>query len=196
MVGGVVAPPPVASRVMLLGQAPGPHEERLGRPFAYTAGKTLFGWMGELGFDEAGFRSAVYIAAVCRCFPGKAKGGGDRVPDLEEIATCAGWLEREVEILRPELLIPVGKLAISQVLPPLPLVETVGRVHKIRFHGRKMDAIPLPHPSGVSVWPKIEPGRSLLRTALDLLAGHPAIVTALRSVERDQGEDAASWRIL
>ncbi len=178
MEGAVVAPPSVASRVLLLGQAPGPHEARLGRPFAYTAGKTLFDWMERVGFDERQFRESIYMAAVCRCFPGKAKGGGDRVPDRAEIEACDPWLRREVEILEPELLIPVGKLAISRVLPPGPLVESVGRLHRVRLHGIDMDAVPLPHPSGVSVWPKVEPGRSLLRQALDLLAGHPAIVRA------------------
>src|SRR6516162_2600136 len=104
----VVSGGPVVSRVMLVGQAPGDKEPVLGRPFAWTAGKQLFKWFAPLGLDEEQFRARVYMAAVCRCFPGKNPKGGDRVPSDEEIANCRPWLEKEVEILRPELVIPVG----------------------------------------------------------------------------------------
>src|SRR4051812_17247416 len=71
----------VVSKVMLIGQAPGDKEPVLGRPFAWTAGKTLFRWFEEsCGIDEAAFRQRIYMAAVCRCFPGKSPKGGDRVP--------------------------------------------------------------------------------------------------------------------
>ena len=76
MIGPVVSGQPVLSPVMLIGQAPGAHEGPAGKPFAWTAGKTMFRWFGELGVDEAAFRERVYMAAVCRCFPGK----GDRLP--------------------------------------------------------------------------------------------------------------------
>src|SRR5262249_30144461 len=94
----VVSGGPVLSKVMLVGQAPGDKETLLGRPFAWTAGKTLFGWFNATcGLNEAQFRSLVYMAAVCRCFPGKKRGGGDRVPSPEEIANCAVWLRKEME---------------------------------------------------------------------------------------------------
>ena len=112
----VVSGGPVVSKVLLVGQAPGDKEPKLGRPFAWTAGKTLFKWFFEAaGLSEERFRSSIYMAAVCRCFPGKKPGGGDRVPSPDEIENCAVWLEREIEILRPELVIPVGKLAIVAV---------------------------------------------------------------------------------
>src|SRR5580693_9285334 len=89
MIRPVVHGPPVDSRIVLIGQAPGPREGSFGRPFAWTAGKTMFRWFGEaLGVDEETFRARVYIAAVARCFPGKATGGGDRRPDADEIARC------------------------------------------------------------------------------------------------------------
>src|SRR5580765_6555544 len=118
-----VVPPPVSggaivSDVMLIGQAPGVREPVLERPFAHTAGKTLFRWFKESsGLDEAAVRSRIYFAAVIRCFPGKAAGGGDRVPNPEEIANCSSWLDREIEILRPRLVIPVGKFAIARFIP-------------------------------------------------------------------------------
>jgi uracil-DNA glycosylase len=170
----VVMGAPVASEILLIGQAPGVKEPQLGRPFAWTAGKQLFKWFASLGVDEATFRARVYMAAVCRCFPGKAPGGGDRVPSPEEIAGCRPWLDRELEILRPRLVLPVGRLAIEQLLPPRPLVEQIGRVHRVTLGGRRLDVLPLPHPSGASTWFRVEPGRALLERALGLLGEHPA----------------------
>ena len=174
MIGPVVTPRPVAASVYLVGQAPGPHEGRLGQPFAWTAGKTLFKWFESTGVDEETFRSRAYIAAVCRCFPGKAKQGGDRVPSPDEIDACSGWMRREVELLRPELIIPVGRLAIERFLAPSPLAEIIGKKHHLTVFGHSCDLIPLPHPSGASTWFKMEPGKSLLEKALRLLGRHAA----------------------
>jgi uracil-DNA glycosylase len=175
MVGPVVHGPPVDTRVLLVGQAPGPREGSFGKPFAWTAGRTLFRWFKDaLGVDEETFRQRIYMAAVARCFPGKAKGGGDRKPDPDEIARCRPFLEKEVAILKPRLVIPVGTLAIAQVTGHVgPLVEVVGRMTQVTYHGRQMDCVCLPHPSGASTWHRVEPGKSLLDRALRLLAAHP-----------------------
>jgi uracil-DNA glycosylase len=182
LLGAPVHGPPVPSRILLIGQAPGPHEARLGRPFAWTAGKTLFAWVGRaLGTTEEEFRARVYFAAVVRAFPGKTAGGGDRVPSPEEIAASRGFLEREVEILRPRVVVAVGRLAIEQVLGKAArLDEVVGRRIRVRYHGASVDVIPLPHPSGASTWFKVEPGKSLLARALRQLARHPEVARAFR----------------
>jgi uracil-DNA glycosylase len=174
MVGPVVTPRPVVGKVYLCGQAPGPREGALGRPFAWTAGKTLFRWFLELGVDEEAFRSRAFLAAVCRCFPGKTKQGGDRVPSVTEVAACSSWMQREIELLKPALIIPVGRLAIECFLPPAPLAEVIGKRHRTVVFGHPCDLIPLPHPSGASTWFKKEPGVTLLRRALVLLGKHPA----------------------
>ena len=174
MTGPVVTCTPSLSRILLVGQAPGDREPLLGRPFAWTAGKTLFKWFEPLGMDEPQFRERVYMAAVCRCFPGKNPKGGDRVPDEQEIANCARWLRQEVELLQPELLIPVGKLAIAQFMPVQRLVDVIGHTHRVSVHGHDMEAIPLPHPSGLSTWHRMAPGKELLAQALRLLGEHPA----------------------
>lgn len=179
MIGPVIHGPPLHSKVMLIGQAPGPHEGKIGKPFGWTAGKTMFKWFeGALGWSEQDFRDRIYIAAVARCFPGKAKGGGgDRRPDEQEMANCRPWLEREVAILKPQLLIPVGALAIEQVLGRKgPLVDFIGQTFETRWHGVKADVICLPHPSGASTWHRMEPGVGLLQRALGLLAAHPAMM--------------------
>lgn len=174
----VVVGRPVMSRVLLVGQAPGDKEPKLGRPFAWTAGKTLFKWFnGALGWTEEETRNRFYFAAVCRCFPGKRPEGGDRVPDPAEIANCSRWLDREIALLEPDLILPVGKLAIAQFLPePLPpLTEIIGRKFSVERAGRVIDVIPLPHPSGASPWHRTEPGLTLLKQALALVARHPAV---------------------
>ena len=163
------------SKVLLVGQAPGVKEPVLGRPFAWTAGKTMFRWFSEhCGVDEATFRSTIYMAAVCRCFPGKNTHGGDRVPTPTEIVQCGGWLDAEMQILKPELVIPVGKLAIAQFLPVTPLVDMIGKSFRGERAGMAFDIVPLPHPSGASPWHRMEPGRGLLIQALGKIAAHPA----------------------
>ncbi len=173
MIQPVITGIPVASQIMLIGQAPGIREGDIGRPFGWTAGKTLFKWFSSIGVDEAEFREQVYMAAVCRCFPGKnPKGSGDRVPDKQEIATCKQWLETEYEILQPKLIIPVGKLAISQFLTYKKLIEVVGQQFVIDTPLLQADVIPLPHPSGLSTWFNMEPGKTLLQDALGLIEKH------------------------
>lgn len=165
---------PAVSRVLMIGQAPGDKEPIAGKPFAWTAGRNLFKWFASIGLDEEQFRERVFMAAVCRCFPGKNPKGGDRVPGPDEIDHCAPWLERELELLQPKLLIPVGKLAIARFLPEAPLAETIGRAHRWRHGRRELDVIPLPHPSGASTWYHVEPGKTLTREALALIERHPA----------------------
>ncbi len=181
MIGPVVHGAAIASRVFLIGQAPGPREGSFGRPFAWTAGKTLFRWIeGATGVGEDEVRARIYFAAVARCFPGKAKGGGDRRPSPVEIERCRPFLEREVAILRPTLVIPVGTLAISEVLGHTgPLIEVIGDVRRVKYHGADVDVIALPHPSGASTWHRVEPGISLLKKALGKLAQHPSMIAAL-----------------
>ncbi len=170
----VVVGPPVLSKILLVGQAPGDKEPALGRPFAWTAGKQLFKWFATLGVTEPQFRASVYMAATCRCFPGKNPKGGDRVPSEDEVQNCRPWLEREIELLKPELLLPIGRLAIEQFLPARPLVERIGQTFAVQRGRRSIDVLPLPHPSGASTWPRSEPGKSLTARALQLLGEHPA----------------------
>ena len=177
MIGPVVHGPPVVSRILLIGQAPGPREGGFGRPFAWTAGRTLFRWFEEaLGATEEEVRAKIYISAVARCFPGKASGGGDRKPDAGEIARCQPFLARETTLLRPALVIPVGTLAIDQVLTTKEkLTEVIGTPRRARYHGVDVDVVALPHPSGASPWHKMEPGKTLLGKALALVKRHPAM---------------------
>jgi uracil-DNA glycosylase len=186
-----VQPPPVVgavegARILLVGQAPGPRERDEGRPFAWTAGTTLFRWLASIGAEEDAFRRRVYLAAAIRCFPGRnaprrgpsggGKAQGDRAPSRAEMANCRPHLEAELRRLRPALVLPVGRLAIAAFLPHRRLDEVVGRSFPLAhaaLGGAPCTAVPLPHPSGLSAWHKTEPGRTLLAQALALVAAQP-----------------------
>ena len=163
------------ARVMLVGQAPGPHELENGKPFAYTAGKRLFGWFAQLGISEEAFRKRVYIAAVIRCFPGRdEKAGGDRVPSPEEIARCGEHLDREIAMLKPKLVIAVGTLASATLIGIAQLKDAVGRVHRATGNGVRFDLVVLPHPSGRSTWLNKPENAAMLAESLRAIVAHPA----------------------
>jgi uracil-DNA glycosylase family 4 len=155
----------------LVGQAPGPVERESRRPFSGRAGKELDRWMLRAGFESPEeFRRLTYIAALMRCFPGRNRAGtGDLKPPPAAVANCAHWLDAELRILKPKVLILVGQLAIARFLGPGRLEERVGR----RFGARPV-MIPLPHPSGQSRWLNDPANR-------ERLAGALALVDQLRS---------------
>jgi uracil-DNA glycosylase len=158
---------------MLVGQAPGKVEQEGGRPFSGRAGKTLFRWLERAGLDEATAREKIYLSAVTRCFPGAHPSGrGDRVPTKQEQASCADWLESELRIIKPKVLIPVGRLAIEKFLPALPLSELIGTAHLVDHVGGRSLVIPLPHPSGASSWIHEKGNSVLVDRAIRLIREH------------------------
>jgi uracil-DNA glycosylase len=186
-------PPPVSggavvSRVILIGQAPGMREPVLRKPFAWRAGRTFFRWFSDAcGLTEAQMRSSIYFAAVCRCFPGKTMAGGDRIPNPDEIRNCSSWLNDEMEILRPRLVIPIGKLAIAQFVSFAKLDEVIGRSFRMKRDHDVYDLIPLPHPSGASPWHRIPPGKKLLQQAMQLITRHPVFAEMARKAKGRTG---------
>lgn len=158
------------ARVMTIGQAPGPTEIVAKRPFNAGSGKRLFEWLGKAGFDEAEFRTTQYMAAVTRCYPGKGKnGGGDRVPTPEEQSLCRPFLDREIELIDPGLIIPIGKLAIGLFFDPrLQLADVIGTE---RRDGERW-IVPLPHPSGASTWHHRPENRARVQKAIRLIGKH------------------------
>jgi uracil-DNA glycosylase family 4 len=150
----------------LVGQAPGPVERESRRPFSGRAGKELDRWMVRAGFESPEeFRRLTYIAALMRCFPGRNRAGnGDLKPPPAAVANCAHWLDGELRILNPRVVILVGQLAIARFLGPGRLENRVGN----RF-GERPVMIPLPHPSGQSRWLNDRANRERLDEALALL---------------------------
>lgn len=147
---------------MLVGQAPGQVEKTDQRAFAGRAGRTLFKWLAQAGISEHDARDHIYMAAITRCYPGPSPSGrGDRVPSLDEQKMCGRWLDAELALIAPRVIIPVGRLAIDRFLGKVPLDRVIGKEHTIDINGRGTLVIPLPHPSGASSWVH-GPGHALL----------------------------------
>ncbi len=155
------------SRVMVVGQAPAKTTGSVYLPFGNPGGgKNLFLWLADIGWDEASFRRAAYFTAVVKCYPGpNPRGKGDRPPAPREVANCRPFLAREQALLSPRVLVPVGGLAVRELLGPRPLTEVVGRV----FSQGAATLIPLPHPSGANLWNNDPAHRELRRRAVGAL---------------------------
>jgi uracil-DNA glycosylase len=148
---------------MIIGQAPGAVELTTGLPFSGRAGAELRRWLAQAGIDET---HLPYRTAITKCFPGKAaSGAGDRRPSPPEIALCAPWLEAELALVRPRVVLLVGTLAIERFWGKVPLSEVVG---KSRIDGERV-LIPLPHPSGASRWLNDSENRDRLARALGVV---------------------------
>jgi uracil-DNA glycosylase len=131
--------------------------------FEGRAGQTLRRW---LDMDEERFYSTFYCSSVTRCYPGRHPSGrGDRPPSPRELELCRFWLEWELSLLRPRLVVPVGGLAIKRVLGISGLAGCIGST----FALGDAIAVPLPHPSGASGWLNSLENRKLLDEALALL---------------------------
>lgn len=158
------------ARMMIIGQAPGITEKEAGRPFNAGSGTRLFQWLAEAGIPENWFRHTQYMTSITKCYPGRARSGsGDRVPSRIEQNLCRPYLEAEIALVQPAVILPVGRLAINRFFPDQPHLEDVVGTQK------QVGAtwiIPFPHPSGASRWHQSEANRLLVRQAVDLVAGH------------------------
>lgn len=153
----------VGQRAYMYGQAPGIVEGEERRPWRGRAGKTLRRWL-ELEEDE--FYRTFYCASVTRCYPGRAASGrGDRTPTPLEQELCSFWKDWELELLRPQLIVPVGGLAIRRLLGISGLAECIGQ----RYELAGSVVVPLPHPSGASSWLNSPANRELVARAAALV---------------------------
>jgi uracil-DNA glycosylase family 4 len=147
-------------RAYILGQAPGIVEGEERRPWRGRAGQTLRRW---LHMEEDEFYATFYCASVTRCYPGRPTSGrGDRTPTPREQELCRYWRDWELELLRPELVLTVGGMAVKRLLGIASLTECIGKSYTLG------DAIviPLPHPSGASGWLNAPENKARLGKAL------------------------------
>ena len=160
----------MGARLMVIGQAPGITEKEAGRPFNAGSGTRLFKWLWEAGVEETWFRDSQYMTAVTKCYPGRSKSGsGDRVPTSTEQSFCRPYLDDEIILIDPELIIPVGRLAISVFYPnKVSLKDIIGTQKQVG--GRWI--VPLPHPSGASRWHQTEANRDRIGEAVALIRHH------------------------
>jgi uracil-DNA glycosylase len=156
---------------MIVGQAPAAlgHE----RPaYAGPAGVKLRAWLTAAGLDgDDPLEDTFYLTSVTKCFPGPGAGGkGDRMPSRAEVLLCAPHLAREITLVRPDVVVTLGKLAANTLVGPGSLADLVGSTRTVTYAGHTFTAIPFPHPSGVSRRLNGEPGRSCLERAIAQLA--------------------------
>jgi len=165
----VFSGPPTA-QVMVIGQAPARVESgQAGLPFGLRRGNRrslLWTWLEQAGWTEAEFRACHYLSAVTKCYPGPSPNGqGDRLPTAAERALCRPWLEQELAVIRPKIVLLIGRVAIEQLLPQLkgqPLESFIGQV----FEQAGTTFVPLPHPSGLSRWLNRPENRARVEAAL------------------------------
>ncbi|MPZ14730.1 MAG: uracil-DNA glycosylase [Chloroflexi bacterium] len=159
------------ARVLVIGQAPGPVTHREGIHFAGPAGRTLAGWFEAAGFPSGAAHkwptlSAVWLTSLTRCFPGpSASGNGDRAPTSREVALCRPFLEEEIRVVDPDVIVLVGAMAVRAFLGPIKLEDAVGR----RFEQDGRAVIAFPHSSGVSRWTNLPENRTKVERSIALL---------------------------
>jgi len=170
--GFPISPPPLVfgeapAPFMLIGQAPGISDLRGGRMYLGPAARKLIGWLKEAGFQDSDIGTTLYMTALTKCFPGRLPGKStDRAPSAKECANCRPWLRAQLELVKPQVLILFGKMAIDLYLKGKPLTATIGRV----FHAGNLIILPLPHSSGASTWLNHEENRALVTEAIAQLS--------------------------
>ena len=159
-----VRAPFAGQRAYMYGQAPGivEGEERL--PWRGRAGQTLRRWL-ELD-EEALLRDVLLrVRHALLSRTRAASGRGDRTPTPREQELCEFWRDWELELLRPQLIVTVGGLALRRLLGLAQLTDCIGA----RFERDGVPVVPLPHPSGASSWPNVPANRKRLDAALALV---------------------------
>lgn len=156
----------ITDRVVIVGQAPGVVELTTRVPFSGRAGAELRRWLARAGIPDD---QLPYRTAITKCFPGKAaSGAGDRRPSPPEIALCRPWLDAELALMRPDIIVLIGTLAIDRLWGKAPLGDVVGCSKRSPVLNDAL-LIPLPHPSGASRWLNEPENKVRLERGLRLL---------------------------
>jgi len=139
---------PVPSPLVFIGEAPGKTEDETGRPFVGRAGTILTGLLADCGL----LRGEVFITSIVKCRP-----PGNRAPKRDEIAACMPYLEDQIALLSPRVLVPMGRSATMTLFDmygiPFPSFREVrGHAHAVRDDrsGRGMTIIPVYHPAVIT----------------------------------------------
>src|SRR5947209_11258806 len=157
-----------SDRIMLIGQDPGHRSVANGSSFSGPGGRILQKWLEQAGFPPGYLHSHAYLSSLTHCDPGRnPRGDGDRRPSPQEVALCRPFLEEEIRLLRPKVILLVGTMAIEAFFGKVRLEDVIGTFQE------RDDALllPLPHPSGVSRWLNDPAHQKLHQKALEILAG-------------------------
>ena len=112
---------PVSSRVMFVGEAPGAREDESGRPFVGRSGELLISMIQEIGLS----RNTVFITSILKSRPPK-----NRTPTQAEISACRPYLEQQMEIINPKIVVLLGGVAISSLIGPWKVAEAHGKFYE------------------------------------------------------------------
>lgn len=161
-------------RLMVVGQAPGPRASAAGEPYRNATGTALQCWLSRAGFTEGALHREFYLTSLTKCFPGRARNGGegDRPPSAAEIGLCRDHLDREIALVQPAIVLSLGRMSAERLDPTVrgqALAEVVGTLRPAQRAGHTFLLLPLPHPSGVSRWLNQPQHRARLDLALQTL---------------------------
>jgi len=126
------------AQVYFLGEAPGYYEDREGRPFVGQAGKLLDQLIESIGFS----RSEVYISNVVRFRP-----PANRDPEPDEIAAFSAYVDEEIEIINPRIIVTLGRFSMAKFLPDTKISAVHGKVYKVGWNNKKQVVVPMYHPA-------------------------------------------------
>lgn len=135
---------PASARIMFIGEGPGFHENEQGRPFVGQAGKFLDELLAKAGLK----RSEVFICNVVKCRP-----PNNRDPEPDELAACGKYLDRQIEVINPEIIVTLGRISMGKFLPGVKISEVHGRAK--RLGGRVVVA--MYHPAAALHQPALRP---------------------------------------
>jgi uracil-DNA glycosylase len=153
-------------RIFVIGQAPGHLSVARDTPFSGPGGRILQRWLEQAGFPPGYLHDTTYLSSLTRCDPGKnRRGNGDRRPSPQEMALCRPFLDAELALIRPVVVLLVGTMAIESFFGKVKLQDIIG-TYQVR---NDMFLLPLPHPSGVSRWLNEPAHQQLLHAALAIL---------------------------
>ncbi len=154
---------PADADVMFIGEAPGFHEDQQGRPFVGAAGQFLEELLASIDLN----REEVYITNVIKCRP-----PGNRDPLPEEIAACKPYLERQITVIQPKIIVTLGRFSMARAFPK-------ARISQVHGQPRKIDDIiyyPMYHPAAALHQP------SLRQTVVDDMRRIPDIITQMQHI--------------
>src|SRR5438270_10962870 len=116
-----------SDRVLVIGQAPGHRSVAKGRSFSGPGGSILQKWLEQAGFPPGYLHEHTYLSSLTHCDPGRsAKSNGDRRPSPQEIALCRPFLEAELRLVKPKVVLLVGTMAIETFFGKARLEEVIG----------------------------------------------------------------------
>jgi len=142
----------VTAKVMLIGEAPGKNEDIQGRPFVGRAGKLL----DELIQSICKERKEIFITNIVKCRPPK-----NRNPLKSEIQTCTHYLDKQIELIKPQIIVPLGNFATSYILKKFSISEgrigTIhGRTYQMKNNSTDSNIIPMYHPAAAIYNPNLK----------------------------------------